>query len=539
MTTKPKAQRFRIRRGEDRRRPAPKPVDDADAFAPADDGFGDGPFPTAEEPAAKAPEEIADELKKIEAEGLTTRQLRMARRLAQKHDIKVASDVDAVRQLRARGIDPFQRVNMLELVEADKGKNSDTAPAKADQKNLPQPTGKPGQPGTEVGHQPTAAEIRAREVMDMQRDIARRRRRNLLALMTRLTVFVTLPTLIAGYYFYVVATPMYATKSEFVIQQADSAGSPVGGLFSGTGFATSQDSITVQSYLGSRDAMLRLNQDLGFKEHFSQAEIDRLQRLAPDASNEDAYKVFKRNVKIGYDPTEGIIKMEVIAADPQVSAAFSEALIGFAEEQVDDLTQRLREDQMQGARESFREAEEKMVAAQNRVLELQQQLGVLDPASETASVMSQVSTFEVELAEKRLRLRQLLSNPSPNAARVAGVQGDIDRLEQLVSELRAQLTESAAGENSLAQINSRLSMAEVDLETRTMMMQEALAAQESARIEANRQVRYLSLGVTPVPPDEPTYPRAFENTAVAFFVFAGIYLMLSLTVSVLREQVSS
>ncbi len=545
MTTKPKAQRFRIRRSEDRRPATDKPADDGDAFAPEDDGFGDTTFPTARAPETKPPEEIAAEIKKIEGEGLTTRQLRMARRLAQKHNIVASSDVDAVRLLRAQGIDPFQRVNMLELVEAEKSGAKAKAKPKSKkekagaQKNLPQTTGQPGQAGTEVGHQPTAADVRAREVMEIQRDIARRRRRNILALMARLTVFVTIPTIIAGYYFYAVATPMYATKSEFVIQQADGGASPMGGLFSGTGFATSQDSITVQSYLGSRDAMLRLDENLGFREHFSQGSIDRLQRLAPDASNEDAYKIFKRNVKIGYDPTEGIIKMEVVAADPEVSAAFSQALIGFAEEQVDDLTQRLREDQMRGARDSFREAEEKMVAAQNRVLELQVQLGVLDPASETASIMTQVGTFETELAEKRLRLRQLQSNPSPNAARVAGVQGDIERLEELVIELRAQLTESVQGENSLAQVNSRLSMAQVDLETRTMMMQEALASQESARIEANRQVRYLSLGVNPVPPDEPTYPRAFENTAVAFFIFAGIYLMLSLTVSVLREQVSS
>jgi capsular polysaccharide transport system permease protein len=52
-------------------------------------------------------------------------------------------------------------------------------------------------------------------------------------------------------------------------------------------------------------------------------------------------------------------------------------------------------------------------------------------------------------------------------------------------------------------------------------------------------VRYLSTGVRPVAPDEPTYPRAFENTLLAFLIFSGIYLMLSLTASILREQVSS
>ena len=81
-------------------------------------------------------------------------------------------------------------------------------------------------------------------------------------------------------------------------------------------------------------------------------------------------------------------------------------------------------------------------------------------------------------------------------------------------------------------------MAETDLQTRTMMMQQALQQLETARIEANRQVRYLSVGVSPVAPDEPTYPKAFTNTLLAGLIFLGIYLLISLTVSILREQVS-
>ena len=73
----------------------------------------------------------------------------------------------------------------------------------------------------------------------------------------------------------------------------------------------------------------------------------------------------------------------------------------------------------------------------------------------------------------------------------------------------------------------------------TMLVQQALTQMETAQIEANRQVRYLSLGVEPVAPDEATYPRALQNTLLAFLIFAGVYLMISLTASILREQVSS
>jgi capsular polysaccharide transport system permease protein len=515
-------------------------------FEPAprkDDGFGDAPFPTAAQGDAPPPREPAQEAAPAKPkpdpalqpartgiEGMTGRQLRIARRLAHHHGLKPTDDADAVRQLRAKGIDPLDRSNLLKLVAPEQAADR--------MQNLPQkvpPTERtvPDKP------RPAAPTGHAAEIAEIQRDIARRRRRRMGWLGARLAAFVLLPTALAGFYFYAVATPMYATKSEFVIQQADApAAGGLSGMLAGTGMATSQDSITVQSYLQSRESMLRLEEDLGFRAHFSQPGIDPLQRLDAGATNEEAYRHYTDHVKIGYDPTEGIIKMEVIAADPETSASYSRALLSYAEEQVDTLSLRLREDQMQGAMESFREAEAKMEAAQTRVLELQEQLGVLDPASESASVMQQIAAFETQLAEKRLQLQQLLDNPSPNQARVQGLEGDITRLQRLIAGLRAPLTETGAGGTSLARISAELRMAEVDLETRTLMMQEALQQLEAARVEANRQVRYLSTGVNPIPPDEATYPRAFENTLLTFFVFSGIYLLLSLTASILREQVS-
>ncbi len=527
MTTK--AKKFRIRRNPptsgEARSPRAQTQDNDSLFAGPEDGLGDAPFPTAGVPAPRE-----DEIDAIRREGLTGRQLRMARRVAQKHGLAPTSDFDAVRLLREQGIDPFERSNMLSVVT---GSAQREAPMPD---RLPQ-TVKPVQlPSTEV----MAEDNRAKEIMRMQRDIVRRRRRRAAQLIARLAFFVFLPTIITGYYFFKIATPMFESHAEFVIQQANPAGasSSLGGLFSGTGLATAQDSITVQGYLQSRDAMLRLNDDLGFIKHFQQPQIDPLQRLEIGTSLEDAFKVFRRHVKISYDPTEGIIKMDVIAADPNVAVAFSERLIAYAEEQVDNLTQRLREDQMRGARESFEEAEAKLIAAQETVANLQERLGVLDPLAESSALMGQITTFETQLQEKRLQLQQLLDNASPNQARVDGTEGDIRRLEALIAELRAQMTEDVAGRDSMARITGQLRLAETDLETRRLMMTQALQQMETARTEANRQTRYLSLGVSPIAPDEAAYPRALENTALALLIFGGIYLMVSITASILREQVA-
>ncbi len=130
MTIRLKAPRFNIRRPDPGAQAAPAPaprvitrpqVLDDMPFATHDDGFGDQVFPgaaKADAPVpANTPTPAADSaLDAIRKEGLTGRQLRVARRLAQRHNLPATSDYDAVRLLRQAGIDPFQRSSMLELV---------------------------------------------------------------------------------------------------------------------------------------------------------------------------------------------------------------------------------------------------------------------------------------------------------------------------------------------------------------------------------------------------------------------------------------
>lgn len=581
MTTKPKAKKFRIKRSTPT--PRPDPVDDtaipgavsvnADAppvrpqrpqpqraqpAHPESQQKTQTPTPRPDEAGMRGQVSSAREtssgieIDAIRREGLTGRQLRMARRLAQKHNLPATSDFDAVRLLRHSGVDPFGRSNMLELVVPQAGaeQHEGGAPdafaglvghksgAGTDRVQLPQtvPSHRETLPSSEL----SPAERRNREIGEIQRDIMMRRRRKMMMLATRLLFFVMLPTLITGYYFYVMATPMYSTKSEFLILQADNTGgSGIGGLLSGTQFATNQDSIAVQSYLQSKDAMLRLDRDQGFKEHFQQPWIDPIQRLDPDASNEQAYKTYKRYVKLGYDPTEGVIRMEVIAPDPFVGTEFSEKLISYAEDRVNGLSQQKRGDQMQDALDSFENAEIERRAAQEALVQLQQKGALLDPEAVIAGLRAQINNVEIQLQEKQLQLAALLDNARPNNAKVDGANGDIGRLQDLLVRLNGKMTDASRGENSLAQLTVRIQMAQADLTTRDMLLQSALQQVEQTRMEANRQVRYLTTSVIPVPSQEASYPRAFENTILAFLIFAGIYLMISLTASILREQVTS
>ena len=551
MTTKPKARKFRIKRSPSATTEGPS----ADRAHPPVRAAVDTPSNMQqgeESPAAKRPDpapaaartgEVASagevsgeqDIDAIRREGLTGRQLRMARRVAQKHGLAPTSDFDAVRLLRAEGIDPFQRSNMLELVVPQDKQSTGTALQKG-RIQLPQtvPAGGRNLPSTDVN----PMERRMREISDIQRDITRRRRRKMALLMVRLAFFVGLPTIMGGYYFYNIATPMYATDSQFLIIQNEGTGGlgPLGGLLP-TQFANSADSIATQSYLQSKDAMLRLDRDVGFMKHFSDPAIDPIQRMNPDASNEEAYKYYKDNVKIGYDPTEGMIRMEVIAADPEVAKDFSEHLLQYAEERVNALSQQKREDGMRDAREAFEQTVAKRRAAQEALIKLQVDNGV-DPQAVIASIRGQITNYETLLLEKELELAALLDNPRPNRAKVDGAQGDVRRLSAQLDKLNERMNSATEGTNSLAQQAVSLQLAQADLAAADAALQASQTQMEQARTEASRQVRYLTVAVRPVASQSASYPRKFENTILTFLIFAGIYLMLSLTSSILKEQVT-
>ncbi len=537
MTTPIKVSRFRTRRPDPVQ---PAPAKSAATLAPGemlfdshDDGFGPGNFPTAATTPIAPPDSAIDAIRR---EGLTGRQLRLARRMAQLNGLPATSDFDAIRLLRLQGIDPFGKAP-ADVVDAPVARA--VTPAPSDVIQLPQ-TVKPIQvPSTEV----RAETNHAADILRIQQDIMRRRRRRSLLLMVRLAVFVMLPTLIAGYYFYFIATPMYEAKSAFIIQQADGAVTAGGvsggaGLFGGA-IEANKEASGAQDLLQSRDGLQRLDADLDFIATFQQPEIDPIQRLAPDASFEDAYSIYQRMVQVSYDPAEGLIRLSVVAPDPDLAVAFTQALTSYAESEIDRLSKRKRDDQMTDAQSSFDDAEAKMLEAQRAVVTLQEQNEVLSSEAEVTLISGQIGQLETQLSTERLALAQMESNENPNEARMDPIRRRIQALDAEIATLRARMSQDNNGAGSLAQIQGELLVAQANVQTRQMMLASTLQQLETARIEANRQVRYLAVTQQPISQDEAAYPRAFENTVVALLIFAGIYLMIAMTAAILREQVAS
>ncbi|MFM2366792.1 MAG: hypothetical protein RIR95_1400, partial [Pseudomonadota bacterium] len=191
------------------------------------------------------------------------------------------------------------------------------------------------------------------------------------------------------------------------------------------------------------------------------------------------------------------------------------------------------------AKESFADAEAKLNEANRTVILLQEKFKILSSEIEVSLITGQIGSLESQLSQDSLSLAQMESNSSPNLARMEPLKRRIATLEGQIAALRAKLTEDSATGPSIANVQSELLVAQTDVQTRQLLLAQSLTSMESARLEANRQTRYLSVSVSPVAADEASYPRAFENTLIVLLIFAGIYLMISMTVAILREQVTA
>ena len=467
-----------------------------------------------------------DEIEAIKKENLSGRQLRMARKLAVKQGLSPRSDLDAVRLLRKSGIEPFGQY--------DPGGSEAPTPAVAGGRNGPVGGALAPPPSTQV-----SSEDRELNIRKIQLDLVRRRRRRIFATFARLFIFIVLPTAIAGYYFSAKATPIYSSHSTFVVQTAgtQTAAAPAAGLAAAT--SGLQEAISVQNYLESRPVMLKLDKEYGFRALFEDPAVDALQRLDPEATNEEAHNLYGKRVKLSFDPTQGVIELEVATPDPDASFDISNILRVYAEDHVRNMTARAEADNISGAQDRLEQAEKQLAQAREDVLRLQSEIGLISAENEIGFFTGQINSMRAERTTLELELDELRFNPRPNQARVEAIERQLERLEMRIKENQDKLTQGSERNASLTRIQSELNSAEIELALRQELLADAFGGLEAARLEAKSRSVYLNRSVDPVVADDKSYPKVFENTLLAFLIFGGIYLLISITYSILREQMTT
>lgn len=166
-----------------------------------------------------------------------------------------------------------------------------------------------------------------------------------------LHLLVTLPTLLSVIYFSFIADNIYTSEATYIIRSSDTQSSlgGLGSFFSKVGISRSNDdSYVVISYLKSRDALSAIEKVLPIHDWYTQKGdiIARFNGFNIDYYNKNEYffRYMNSMITVNFDSASGIATISVNAFDMHDAFAINENLLKLAENFVNQINLRAKQD---------------------------------------------------------------------------------------------------------------------------------------------------------------------------------------------------
>lgn len=350
-----------------------------------------------------------------------------------------------------------------------------------------------------------------------------------------LVLLVVLPTLAASVYYGLVAADRFVSQSEFVLRNPgslDASGfsslvAPQAGsaLTGGLSIGGDSDAEAIVTYINSPDAMAGAARAVDLRRVFARPEADRIARypgLLQGDTNHALHRYYEDMISVSYDPTSGVIKLAVEAFRPMDATAISEALLGGAEQLLNRMDLRGREDAIRAAQEQVESARAQVVVAQKRLTEFRLREQTIDPIKMSGVVMETIGQLTFQSIDLKGRLSDLLKN-TPRSPQVSVLRSQIVSLDE---QIMAQQAKLAGQDDSLSPVLVEYTRLNLQSEFAKRIYTASLEQLEVARVDASRQHAFIERISGPTLPDFSTQPRRVFMIMLVFAVSLSGWLVL-------------
>jgi capsular polysaccharide transport system permease protein len=356
--------------------------------------------------------------------------------------------------------------------------------------------------------------------------------------LTRTLLFVlifVLPLAAVAVYEAFLVTDRYHSDSSIIItqeqSQAPSLDLSVLGLPTSS---TSKDALVVQEFVLSVDMLKYLDETLRLRAHYSQASIDWLSRLAPDASLEDFHNYMLRYLTVEFDTESQIIRMHVEAFDRDFAQAVLNAVLARSQDFVDRLNARVTADQTQFFEKQLVNSERRLKEVKEELLKFQQENRLLTTESEASLVMANIAALEKQLIDKRAELEVRKRELAETAPAIVNLKSEIASIEEQIRREKDRLSGGAGG--SLNELDAQYRAILLNMEFVTNIYKSNLTLLEQARMEAIRRLKFLVVVTQPSLADASEFPDRLFIVGTAAMVLLMLYFILALIVAIVREH---
>src|SRR5215469_2249753 len=341
---------------------------------------------------------------------------------------------------------------------------------------------------------------------------------------------VGLPTLIAGVYFFAIASDLYSSEVKFIVR-GPSKGPPSGvaSLLSSAGVGGSEDTYAVLDYINSRDAARQLEREVDLRALLSRPEGDLITRFPGiwfwRHDFESLYSSYLRFIVVERDSQSGVSTLLTKAYRPEDAQRMARALLEFSEQLVNQLNERSRQDLVGAFQREVDGTEQKIAKIGTELTAYRIQQKMLDPKTAATGPVELLANMNAQQTNARAQLAELLKN-SPNSPQIPLIQTRIASLDKLIAEQRTKIT---GDNNSVATALTEYERLDVQKLLAEKTLASALASLESAKLEAQKQQLYLETIAQPNLADYPLYPKraiSFATVVVSCLIVYGIAWLL-------------
>jgi capsular polysaccharide transport system permease protein len=343
---------------------------------------------------------------------------------------------------------------------------------------------------------------------------------------------VGLPTLIAGVYYFAIASDLYLSEAKFIVRSPK--------LLQSTGLGRAEDdTAAVQDFITSRDVVRKLEQKNDLRQVFNRPEGDFVTRfpgiLYWRHDFEALFRRYDHFVSVETNASTGVTTLAVKAYRPDDSQMLATALLTYSEQLINELNERARRDALDTARREVERAEQRIAEIQTELTAYRVKQKMLDPKSASAGVLELIGQMNAAQANARTQLGELLNN-SPNSPQIPLVKNRIASLDKLIAEERAKLSGASDSVVSSLTEYERLNL---ERELAEKALASAFTSLEAARLEAQRQQLYLETIAQPNLADYPLYPKRFVSFVMVLVSCLLVYGIAWLLVASAREHAAA
>ncbi|TCM68386.1 capsular polysaccharide transport system permease protein [Acinetobacter calcoaceticus] len=347
---------------------------------------------------------------------------------------------------------------------------------------------------------------------------------------------VLLPLLVTVSYLGFFAHDRFQSASVLLVKQVGDAkisdGTGLGALL-GVANTSGEDSNILKEYIGSRDMVEKLNQQLNLHQAFAVAG-DPIFSLPQDATIEELVKHYNKLVKVNLDEKTMMLSVSSQGFSPDFSLKLNKEILLQSDAFINSVSRGIALEQQSFAEQQLQDANEQLKKARNDLLTYQNENRTFDPETQARAVATLVAGLQSNLAQLRTEERTLLSYLNAEASQVVAIRSQIASVQKQIEDESAKLTSPS---------NAKLNKTVADFEElkgqvtfATDLYKISLGSLEKSRIEAAQKLKKLVIISEPRLAQDALYPRRVYIGITTFLVLNIIFAIGLLIHSIIREH---